>query len=74
MLTVYQPPLTGGPVVVNGGPAAVNGGDGWTNWKMTRHHGTVAAVEGSVRGSEIQYKVQGSEIQYKVQKKEYSRS
>nr|GFB14588.1 hypothetical protein [Tanacetum cinerariifolium] len=25
-LTAYQPPLTGGPVVVNGGPAAVNGG------------------------------------------------
>nr|GFB78112.1 hypothetical protein [Tanacetum cinerariifolium] len=25
-LTVYQPPLTGSPVVVNGGPAAVNGG------------------------------------------------
>nr|GFA09445.1 hypothetical protein [Tanacetum cinerariifolium] len=31
----------------------------WTNWKMTRHHGTVAAVEGSVRGSEKS--VQGSE-------------
>nr|GFC26125.1 hypothetical protein [Tanacetum cinerariifolium] len=30
----------------------------WTNWKMTRHHGTVAAVEGSVRGSEKS--VQGS--------------
>nr|GFD18806.1 hypothetical protein [Tanacetum cinerariifolium] len=29
---------------------------GWTNGRMTRHHGTVAAAEGSVRGS-----VQGSE-------------
>nr|GEZ77326.1 hypothetical protein [Tanacetum cinerariifolium] len=88
-LTAYQPPLTGGLVVVNGGPAAVNGGlppatvvdrhrrppittdaatwrrlavndlypmycagGGWTNWKMTRYHGTVAAAEKSVRGSE----------------------
>nr|GFA09359.1 hypothetical protein [Tanacetum cinerariifolium] len=37
-------------------------GGGWTNWKMTRHHGTVAAVEGlekSVRGSKKS--VQGSE-------------
>nr|GFA13348.1 hypothetical protein [Tanacetum cinerariifolium] len=47
-------------------------GGGWTNWKMTRHHGTVAAVRGvstrsekSVRGSEKI--VQGSE-------KEHSRS
>nr|GEX15130.1 BOI-related E3 ubiquitin-protein ligase 1-like [Tanacetum cinerariifolium] len=36
---------------------------GWTNWKMTRHHGTVAAAEIPVRGSE------SPEIQYKVKKK-----
>nr|GFB67402.1 hypothetical protein [Tanacetum cinerariifolium] len=28
---------------------------GWTNWKMTRHHGTVAAAE-------IQYEVQKKSI------------
>nr|GEV77829.1 hypothetical protein [Tanacetum cinerariifolium] len=77
-LTAYQPPLTGGPVVVNGGPAAVNDGPpmaavvdrhrcpqitivircgGWTNWKVTRHHGNAARFRKSVRGSEIQYKV-----------------
>nr|GEV19838.1 uncharacterized mitochondrial protein AtMg00810-like [Tanacetum cinerariifolium] len=37
---------------------------GWTNGRMTRHHGTVAAAEGSVRGfsTRVQYRVQ-----YKVQ-------
>nr|GEY39451.1 hypothetical protein [Tanacetum cinerariifolium] len=39
-------------------------GGGWTNWKMTRHHGTVAAVEGSVRGSEKS--VRGPKNQYET--------
>nr|GEZ95620.1 hypothetical protein [Tanacetum cinerariifolium] len=75
--TAHQPPLTVGPVVVKGGPAAVNGGSptttvvdqqrgGWTNGRMTRHHGTVAAAEGSVRGS-----VQGSEKSVRGQKNQY---
>nr|GEZ81756.1 hypothetical protein [Tanacetum cinerariifolium] len=41
-------------------------GGGWTNGGMTRHHGTVAAAEGSVRGS-----VQGSEKSVRGQKNQY---
>nr|GEX68236.1 reverse transcriptase domain-containing protein [Tanacetum cinerariifolium] len=49
---------------------------GWTNGRMTRHHGTVAAAEGSVRGSiqGSEKSVGGQKNQYKDQKKEYSRS
>nr|GFC23378.1 hypothetical protein [Tanacetum cinerariifolium] len=39
-------PLTGGSPPLTSGRRR----GGWTNWKMTRHHGTVAAVEGSVQG------------------------
>nr|GEX42236.1 hypothetical protein [Tanacetum cinerariifolium] len=46
-------------------------GGGWTNGRMTRHHGTVAAAEGSVRGSVQGSKksVRGQKNQYKDQKK-----
>nr|GEZ55782.1 hypothetical protein [Tanacetum cinerariifolium] len=56
-LTVYQPPLTGGPVVVNGGPTAVNGGGGWTNGRMTHHRRYCSS---STRG---QYEVQKSQYE-----------
>nr|GFA05214.1 RNA-directed DNA polymerase, eukaryota, reverse transcriptase zinc-binding domain protein [Tanacetum cinerariifolium] len=46
-------------------------GGGWTNGRMARHHGTVAAAEGSVRGlvQGSEKSVRGQKNQYKVQKK-----
>nr|GEV79751.1 hypothetical protein [Tanacetum cinerariifolium] len=48
-LNLYLTELEGS-VAYNARGSSASGG-GWTNWKVTRHHGTVAAVE-------IQYKVQ----------------
>nr|GEV93564.1 hypothetical protein [Tanacetum cinerariifolium] len=36
-------------------------GGGWTNWKMTRHHGTVAFVRGQKNQYEVRSSVHGSD-------------
>nr|GEV93508.1 mannose/glucose-specific lectin-like [Tanacetum cinerariifolium] len=55
-------PLTDGP------PPLIDSRrrDGSTNWKVTRHHGIVAAVRGV--STRFRKSIQGSESQYEVQK------
>nr|GEX09381.1 hypothetical protein [Tanacetum cinerariifolium] len=44
-------------------------GGGWTNGRMTRHHGTVAAAEGSVRGFNTRFRWFRKKVSTRFRKK-----